>query len=799
MFANTRTLGSTNEGTSFADIISNNIAAVADNQVSGFEAFLHDPKLLKEAVEQIGKMPIPKRFIEAVTARRVATSTINATWRCPLNLQTPLTCPIPWVLLESNQTTSTSDKCEYQLMRTTDFIGRNYIRIELPEVDTTTIAMKTKYGQQAPAPMTDPDQMYLGAWHRDLIPRIIQSIEFYPRSSQHRLFVYSGYDIAVHNIIFGNANKEMNDLMAGEDKFELAYDPYRVDGTALGIASFKGVDTFKQFKLAEQQTATTTSAYLPTTEHGIAYTGISNTTAQTSNVFAHVDGETDGFADMFQLDTSMDDEEFRSFYRRNVWYEAPVAVPYDCRHSIHSRRFFHRKAIIIVPLDILPFGYNIESSLPSHALSSDCGFISIQKYTDWFDRAFYLTKLSDVPSLHPLVQHRHFAAGDLVAQKVIVNNDMVDGWGVIGEDVQADQRFGWVNPRSVGRYGDPDFMTKEVGVATGTPTTVDYLPTEPQHPIYQSGSVIGRPVAGLEGVIPTINQPVVDTVITTESGDGTTTVTNTTTGYAFSDKYHPSHQAYGGKVINDKYKTFSRVPTSMQASAMNRIDYNLVGDPTLENVFLHTPSSIDKAWYSSHSSEIRIKLIQTGYVVLPCIKQLLTKLPNIYITTEWKDDDIDITQREFKISNDLYIMAVLFWFLPKDSNGIESLRVYPHHKIDTEYPLVAGIHLQNEQSQGKMLYSWDMINEMEPAHMGLAPLLSNMGIVSFTPLMKPNTLPFGIYDQNLSGFLAGRFEKGDDSNLYDKFVNMREGIVKAVSIGVNGVANVNLSLYRLVF
>ena len=98
-----------------------------------------------------------------------------------------------------------------------------------------------------------------------------------------------------------------------------------------------------------------------------------------------------------------------------------------------------------------------------------------------------------------------------------------------------------------------------------------------------------------------------------------------------------------------------------------------------------------------------------------------------------------------------------------------------------------------------MLYSWDMINEMEPAHMGLAPLLSNMGIVSFTPLMKPNTLPFGIYDQNLSGFLAGRFEKGDDSNLYDKFVNMREGIVKAVSIGVNGVANVNLSLYRLVF
>jgi hypothetical protein len=70
--------------------------------------------------------------------------------------------------------------------------------------------MKTK-GGIIPDPMTDPEQMYLGAWHRDLVPRIISQVEFYPRSSQHRLFTYTGYDIAVHNIIFGNANKEMND------------------------------------------------------------------------------------------------------------------------------------------------------------------------------------------------------------------------------------------------------------------------------------------------------------------------------------------------------------------------------------------------------------------------------------------------------------------------------------------------------------------------------------------------------------------------------------------------------------
>ena len=416
MLAHSSTLGSAQDGTSMADVIINNVMAVADGQVGGFESFLHDPKLLKDTVEYIGNMAVPKRFIEAVTARRVATSSINSTWRCPLNLQTPLTCPIPWVLVESDRSTSTGDRFEYQLMRTIDFIGRNYIRIELPEVDTTTIAMKTKNGI-LPEPMTDPEQMYLGAWHRDLVPRIIEQVEFYPRASQHRLFVYSGYDIAVHNIIFGNANKEMNDLMAGEDRFELAYDPYRVDGTALGIASFKGIDTFKQFVPAEEQTNTVTSSRIATTGRGIAYTGVASSTVPDNEIFEFAIGETDGFIDSFQLDTSIDDEEFKNFYRRNVWYEAPVAVPYDCRHSIHSRRFFHRQAVIIIPLDVLPFGYSIEASLPASALAGDCGFISIQKYADWFDRSFYLTRLSDVPSLHPLPQHRHFAENDLVAQK----------------------------------------------------------------------------------------------------------------------------------------------------------------------------------------------------------------------------------------------------------------------------------------------------------------------------------------------------------------------------------------------
>lgn len=781
MFGHNQTLGSTDIGTSFSDIIINNVCSVSDGQVNGFESFLHDPKSLKETVDQIGKMSVPKRFIEAVTARRVATNSINTTWKCPLNLQTPLTCPIPWTIIEASQTTQTADTVEYQIMRMIDFIGRNYIRIELPEVNTAEIATKaTKYGP-APEAMTDPEQMYLGAWHRDLVPRIIDKVSFYPRSSQHKLFVYTGYDIAVHNIIFGNANKEMNDLMAGEDHFELAYDPYRVDGSALGIASFKGIDTYKQFEV-DTENAPKVGELKKIESTGLPYKAAGSAEVVNPVVEPLVGTEAeDGFVDAFQLDTTMDDAEFKSFYRRNVWYEAPVAVPYDCRHSIHSRRFFHRRAVIIVPLDVLPFGYSIESSLPTAALAGDCGYISIQRHSDWFDRAFYLTRLSDVPSLHPLVQHRHLAEGDIVIEKGYNEVDIVDA---IGKVEAGDVYEGWVDPRSIGRFGDVSFVHKDEEVTTEAEANA--VLEEADSKVRQEGAVIGRNVAGLEGFVPTVNQPITSTT------EGTTTTNN------WATKYMRNGQAYGGRTV--KKGAFAMTSTAASSKAAARLDYNTSGDPVLDNVFLHAASALDKAWYQAHTSAISIKLLQVGYVTLPSIKQLLTKLPNIYITTEWHDAEIDIKAQQFNISNDLYVMALLFWFLPEDSNGIESIRVYPHHKIDTEYPIVAGIRLQNEQSQGKILYSWDMLNLMTPAHMGLKPLLSNMGIVSFTPLMQPNALPFAIYDQNLSGYIQGRFEKGDEDNKkYDGYVNMRAGSCKCISIGINGIALVNLSLFRLVF
>ena len=305
------------------------------------------------------------------------------------------------------------------------------------------------------------------------------------------------------------------------------------------------------------------------------------------------------------------------------------------------------------------------------------------------------------------------------------------------------------------------------------------LPTEEYTNKYPEQVING--VDGLEGVVPTLYEP--------------EDVPNDDGRIKDYKKTQQVRSGYGYKATSAKITKYSPAKFAQTAP----IDKVALKGAELEEAFLQTPSTVSKSWAATKSQEISFKLIQTGYVVLQCLKQLLTKLPNIYITTEWSDYDIDINSSEFKINNDLYIMAILLWFLPKDSNGIESMRVYPHHKKDTEYPLCAGIFMQNEASQGKNLMSWDMMNLVEPAHMGLSPLLSNMGIISFTPLMKPNTLPYGVYDQNLSGYLIGKFEKGDGQDVYPGYVNMRDGVVKAISIGINGVANVNLTLFRLIF
>lgn len=727
MLSNTTLIGATTQGTTFADIIINNVNSVAEGAIQGFAQFVHDPKALRDTISLFSKAAAPKKFADAIMLRRIEVQKLDDIWSFPLNTAATNTCPLPWTCVEANCRSQVQKvEFEFNIMRTVDFIGRNYIRLVLPAVDTTQVVDSTVGSTDNSLYMSNPDHVYLGAWHRDLVPRIISKVEFYPRSNAHKLFEYSGYDVFIHNILFGNKQKEMNDLMAGEDRFELCYDPYRVDGSAMGLASYKGVDVYKDY--ADP-------------------VGGKYSFAQT---VARTEGQ-DGLIDYWQLDTTMDNEEFRNAYRRNVWYEAPIAKNYHARHSIHSRRMFHQKKELVIPLDILPFGHTLGASLPSAALSGECGFVKVTLYSDWFDRAFYLTKLSDIPPLHPIVNHKHYEAS---------NKDP------FGNTIPTEFE-GWVNEASIGRFGD-----KKWTAAGGNNGTDGAEFTSPGNVILGDTKLLNN----RENIIPMR--------LSTESSTGF--ITNG--GIAAL-----TQPTYG-------FKNTSGVVRQTTANTLSATSRNeRLTDTTGRTQFIQKMSDVDKAYYNELKEEIGVKLMQSGYMTLPCVREFLSKLPNIYLTTEWDDKDRYINDQTFDINNDLYIQAICVWFIPTDSNGIESMRVYPCHMIDHELPICAGIEFANENSQGTSLFTWDLLNMLTPAQMGMNPLIENIGMISFTPRLYSDHFPYGYYDSNINGYIKARLVQGEGNENIGTAVNMRQGYFKVISIGVNGVASVNLNLFRLVF
>ena len=764
MLSNSTQIGATTQGTTFADIIINNVSGVADGVIQGFAQFVHDPKSLKETVSLFSKAAAPRKFADAVVLRRVETQKLDDIWQFPLNMAVPTTTPIPWTLVEASVKSQVGNTSwEFNLMRTVDFIGRNYVRIVLPAVDCSQIT-DTATKAATVSIMSDPDHIYLGAWHRDLIPRLIQNVSFYPRSNCHKLFEYSGYDIFVHNILFGNAHKEMNDLMAGEDKFELCYDPYRVDGSAMGLASFKGIDNFKEYSYEPVQP--NSSGFQPAT----VYTG--DATADSDNII-----------DYFQLDTTMDNTEFRNVYRRNVWYEAPIAQNYHARHSIHSRRMFHQAKDIVIPLDILPFGYSIASSLPSAALSGECGFIKITLWDDWLDRAFYLTKLSDIPSLHPLVNHIHYKTGDRTPQGDVVG----------AEDDESDPRIGWVNERSLGRYGDPLFAAEMAEIGEEDKNGELYSEQfNSKIKFSQPGNVLNAPT-GFEN-----RENIVPTRVSFKGTDANPIADGKAGLYRATPARGTAAKTHANITHKNLFSNVVRTSTTNDWTSESRNDV-LTDADTSKSSFLHKLSVIDQSYYSTVREQIGVKLLQVGYQTLPCIREFLSKLPNIYITTEWDDKDIGINDQTFNINNDLYIQGIIIWFIPTDNNNCESMRVYPCHMIDHELPLIAGLKLINEQSQGTTIYDWSTLNVLNPAQMNLNPLIENMGLISFSPALSANTLPYAYYDSNISGYLKAELKNGENGTNIGTAVNLKQGYIKVISIGINGVASVNLNLFRLIF
>ena len=840
-------LGCSQTATSFSDIIINQISAIAEGVISGFGQFAHDPKFLNQTVQLFNQQKIPARFPDAVLLRRIESQKIDDIWNFPLNMTCENTVPLPWTVCEATRRNNGQGihSYEYNIMRIIDFIGRNYVRLVLPQVDTTevrdsVVTADSKFW------MNDKRHIYLGAWHRDLVPRIVDKVSFYPRQNAHKLFEYTGYDIFVHNILFGNAAKRMNDLMAGEDEFELCYDPFRTHGSALGVASYLGVDNVAEYNTDQQ---------------GQYIFGV-NAESDSQTRWSSMVG-IDGFTDAWIHDTRMSGQQFRDIYRKNVWYEAPVARNYHVRHSIHSRRFIHSPKIIMFPLDILPFGYSTESSLPTSALAGDCGYISIDIHDDWFDRSFYLTRMSDIPVLFPVVNHQHFVPGDVVfsapSSRTIGVNDISsqqpiriaaslsakssklinftnnDNSNLNGEATLSDAALdhlevdgaadkvtryyiGWVNPNSIGRFGRLDYWNYLSGLnparwgatdANGAPEndTIDsVLGAINNTNIVASEAVLnGFDPRQLESVVPNALRPgaagfVTDSSINTANNIG---YHDGTAGFGTMDIAGMGSSNYKG--FGYGIQTLPKIHGNSSTRVVqnsNTVQYYNGSDG---KPMIFKPSEVSAQWAQQYAQALSVKLLQVGFQTLPSIRQFLAKLPNIYITTEWSTDNVmplgESPSKSFQINNDIFIQAIIFWFIPRELNGIESMRLYPHHLKNHEMPPIPGLRISNEQSQGTTIYDWHMMNEMTPHLMGCTnPLLENMGIISFTPKLAANKLPHAYYDTNISGWIGVNILDGDDAEAqYIGQYNVNNGTLRIISIGTNGVASVNLNLYRFMF
>lgn len=653
---------------------------------TGMCGMCHDYNAICQLADIYSKIALPQKFSAGLSVGREIQGAIGKVFYNPFCASVTCTVPVSMDFVQSTiRGGNGSTSYEFNIMRTVDFIGRNYLMLKLPSIDCSEIKDQ---GYTSGNPY---DHTYLGAWHRDLIPRIINCLSFYSRSNSHTLFEYSGYDIYLFNLIFGNAQKELNDVMAGEDKFELAYDPYYVNGAALGLSSFKGVDPFKS--LIEDESG-----------------------ALGVDPFAALD---------LVIDNCMDNEEFREFYRRGVWFEPPVARNHSSRHSIHSRRLVHNEKTLWIPLDILPFGYSISSSIPIGALHGDVGYIHLDIYQNWLDRAFYLTRISDIPSICPMPNHVHLPNG-WVDTKSIGKTDNTYAADHDDDDEESDERPSKDGLADIIENSDPNRKTDALKVVAPNATGGGY----------------------------------------------------TSNGKKDSDAFQTP---YGVNKRYAKGKSSDIIETT-----------------------IYPMSKISPTYYEQVKNQLGVSLMQVGYKTLPCIRDVILKFPELYLTTEWHDCTYTPgLNSHFEILNDLYIEAIGLWFIPEDSNGIESVRMYPNHYIDHELPVVNKIRISNENGQGISTYSWDMLNTVIPSVLKLQnPLLENLGIISFTPELVSNTFPLCYYDTNLNGQLRIDILPFEGENsIGDRrlAVNMKRGRLLILPIGINGLAIANLNIYRVVY
>lgn len=702
-------LGTTSPQTSVGAL---QIGSIGD---TGIGALMFDRSCLEGICKTYTSMPLTQKFANGVSLRQQIGQQMNKVYNFPFISSTMTQCPVTMDILSSTCMRSHgADSYMFSLMRDAEFIGRNYLIIGLPRVNCTDILSKATYGNISA--LGDPHNFYLGAWHQQLPARIIDSITFHSRYTQQPLFTYSAIDIQCYNAVFGSSQFELNALMAGEDALTLHYDPYHVDGAALGKASFKNIDPYGAYTVKPDGSV-------------VMNEEISND---------------------LQIDTTMDNETYREYYRRGVYYESPQFTNSSARHSIHSRRVIHEATKICIPLDILPFGHSMSSALCVSAIHGSIGSITINIRPDWLDQAFYLTRLSDIPSNYALANHTHYTDGSIVGPDDIIKTD--------------DPRKGWVNERSVGRFASREFHED---------------PTAPQRDqrvsTYAFRELITGGAADVSG---------------TEAG------ANTAVSRVVEDK----NGAVAGYATGAGRFTVTNGVLTTPWGQANQVQKkaDLAQDI---NTYIETISHVSQHAYESLRNNLTLNLYQVSYRTLPCVTQMLTRLPCIYTTTEWLDITVSAQHAtQINVANCLYITALFLYFQPIDPNGQRQHKIYPHHLIDHEQPVVNVVHMMNECGQADGKFDWFMLNKMIPSIAEAThPIPDNMGLITFAPKLSADSFPCAFYDTNTHGQLLLNFEPftGNNAMAPGTTINLRNGLITVACMGCNALAVANLNMYKL--
>lgn len=333
--------GSTNQSCCVGDLIMDLTEKVATGTTKAHEIvnFIHDPKPIYAQLNASAAEAVSTDIVVACNQRNTILAKIAENYIFPLHAEVRNAYCLPTIVIEDTSIENQSEFTKtYAIMRTIDIIDRQYLTIDLPELDFTKPEYHPttgKAGDMSQVPIT-------GCWAHGLINRIVKSVSLHARQNTFTIYEYSGEHIELHKMLFNPVCDPMTDVALGEDTFRIRYDPFHVP---FGC-----------------------EAPLPTDNPA--------TVAEANGA-----GKSDC--------TAAFTEEM--FYNGS-YYGTPLISTTNVTPSIHRYAFKHGAKRLMIPLEILGLANGQGQFFCTKSLATNVGFIKIAINENWLTRSLIINR-----------------------------------------------------------------------------------------------------------------------------------------------------------------------------------------------------------------------------------------------------------------------------------------------------------------------------------------------------------------------------------------------------------------------